>query len=244
MLSKSLAVIAAIIALVGLRTLPAAAQEQDIFPANTITVVGVGSASGTPDVANMVIGVRTIDPNVASAFTINNQTVQTVIESVVNAGVAREDVSTFSIYAFVNNNPGGFADPANPPPPTYEVTNDLQIIVRDTSIVGNVIAAAVSAGANNISGLNFSFSNQDQLESQARTQAIADARAQAEEYAALANVQLGEILVIDETPTGFGAVPFPFGGGGGGGGGFGAPPVEAGQLSVNVQVEVTYAIVR
>ncbi len=246
-LTRPFAVMLLAIALGWGMALPATAQDAPppSYPANTITVLGSGSATGTPDLADINVGVRTTDPQVSAAFDVNNQTVQNVIDAVQAAGVAPEDIRTVGISAFQREDFNQFgaqgADP-NAPALTFEVTNDLRIVVRDTAAVGTVITSAVDAGANNIYGLNFRFSNRAELEGQARAAAIADARAQAEAYAALTNVQLGEVLVINDAPNVFAPSPLAFGGGGGGGGG--GAPIELGQLSVNVEVQVTYAIIR
>jgi hypothetical protein len=229
-----------LLAMLALAALPAAAQT---YPEDTITVMGSGQASGTPDLADINVGVRTISEDVSTAFEQNNAQVQAVINTLTNMGVAREDIRTTSIYTSFRNNtppaPGGQPQPER----TYEVTNDLRITVRDTSRIGELIAAAVEAGANNVYGLNFRFSNQDTLEQQARVEAMSDARTQAEQLAGIADVSLGEIVVINETPGGFSPAPFAMAGMGGGGGGGGAP-IEPGQLTVSVQVQVTYRIVR
>lgn len=231
---------AVLLAVLALAVPPAAAQS---YPENTITVTGSGQASGTPDIADINMGVRTISEDVAAAFDQNSAQVQGVINTLTNLGVAQEDIRTTSIYtSFRENFPPSPDQPA--PPRTYEVTNDLRVTLRDTNRIGEIIAAAVDAGANNVYGLNFRFSNQDALEQQARTEAMNNARARAEELAAIAGVSVGDIVVITEGGGGFGPMPFAAAGGFGGGGGGGGAPIEAGQLTVSVQVQVTYRIVR
>ncbi|MEM6283376.1 MAG: SIMPL domain-containing protein, partial [Chloroflexota bacterium] len=191
-------------------------------------------------------GVRTANNEVSAAFDENNQTVNAVISAVQGAGIAADDISTVSIYAFTRDLSDPFAapDPNAAPQVTYEVTNDLRIIVRDTAAVGSVIATAVNAGANNIYGLNFRFSDEDALEFTAQELAMEHAAAQAARYADLAGVELGEIVAISETIGGGGPIPFAAQGFGGGGGAGGGAPVEPGDLTVSVQVQVTYAINR
>lgn len=238
---RKFALAAALIGVLTLAALPVGAQDI----ADTITVTGTGSVTGTPDIAEINIGVRTVNAEVSAAFALTNQTVQNVINAVTGAGVAREDVRTISIYAYVRENyPNGFPEPGVDPQRSYEVTNDLRITVRNADTVGDVIAAAVAAGANNLYGLSFRFSNQEELEQQARAEAVANARAQAEELAGLTNVQLGEVVVIREAGGGGGLEPVQFAAMGGGGGGGGGAPVEPGQLTVSAQIQMTYRIAR
>ena len=246
---RTLTVIGALMGTVLFAALPANAQENPTYPVDTITVVGEGSAPGTPDIANINIGVRTVDPDVETVFERSNNTVESVIQALVDQGAAREDIRTVNIYLFQNENfdpaSGGPAlDSEGRPQIRYELNNELRVTVRDTANVSEVISAAVEAGANNIFNLSFGFEDQGALENEALALAVDDARAQAERIAELANVELGEILLVSE--TGGNGFPSPFeraqmSGMGGGGGGV---PIEAGQLSVSTQIQVTFRIAR
>ncbi|MEL7236013.1 MAG: SIMPL domain-containing protein [Chloroflexota bacterium] len=238
MKKRTLALAVMLAALLMAMAAPALAQDG---PPNTITVIGNGSASGDPDIAEINVGVRTANNEVSAAFDENNQTTNAVISAVQQAGIAEDDINTVSIYAFTRDN--NF-DPNAAPQISYEVTNDLRIIVRDTSAVGSVIATAVNAGANNIYGLNFRISDEESLEFTAQELAMEHAADQAARYAELAGVELGEIVAISETVGGGGPIPFAAQGFGGGGGAGGGAPIEAGPLTVSVQVQVTYAIAR
>ena len=230
----------------------ASAQDDGAdYPIDTITVSGMGSASGSPDLARMELGVETINSDISAAFAETNATLQAVIDAVVEAGVAREDIRTtgLNIYYREDFNPAmsGMAEPGQQMQPnrTYVVGNRVRITVRDIDQIENVITAAINAGANNVFGPEFGFSDRAALESEARTDAMDNARARAEELAALAGVELGDIVMINEAAGGFS--PFDarnmsvmeqgFGGGGG-------AVIEPGTLSVNVNVQVSFAIIR
>lgn len=229
---------------------PAAAQDDDgaTFPMNTITVTGTGSAFGSPDIATLEVGVETVNTDIALAFEETNTKIDTIIAALLELGVAREDIRTVNLSIFQDFSgmpqplPGpsesGLAGEA--PRQTYRVSNMIRVNIRDIATVSDVINAVVGAGANQIFGLNFGIDDRDALESEARANAIADARARAEELASLAGVELGNVLVINES----------FGGGFGPAGDFarmeglggGGAPIETGQLGVSVQLQVTYAI--
>jgi len=117
----------------------------------------------------------------------------------------------------------------------------VRVTVRDIENVPAVLNAAIDAGATNIYGLNFAIEDSDALASEARAEALDDARQRAGELAGLAEVELGDIISIVEIQGGFD----PFNqtalearGLGGGGG----AAIEPGQLSVNVQLRVTFRI--
>ena len=246
-LAKILSVAVVLVAALVMLTAPAAAQDDNTsYPVDTITVQGGGSASGSPDIANINIGVRTTDPDVGTVFETNNTTIDNVIEAMVNEGVAREDIRTVNIYLYQNENfdpaSSGIAGEGNGPRIRYELNNELRVTVRDTNTVSDVISAAVEAGANNIFNLSFGFSDQSELEDTALERAMDDARARAERLAELSGVELGEIIVVNE--TGDASVPGPYEQAAMGIGGGGNVPVEPGQLNVNVQIDVTFRINR
>ncbi len=208
-------------------------------PSDTITVTGTGSASGTPDIANLDIGVQTVNADVTQAFAQTNQGINAVIEAMTGAGVAREDIRTSGLNIYVQQPPS----PDSQGSTQYQVSNQVHIIVRDISKVEDVINAAVNAGANNIFGFSLGIADQSALESQARSEAVADARNRAEELAGLIGVELGDVVSVQENP-GNSPQPLAFQSTAMGSGGTGGAVVETGQLTINLQVEITYRINR
>lgn len=220
--------------------------QENLPPMDTITVIGTGSAAGSPDIATLEIGVEIRNEDIAIAFSETNNTIDDVIAAMVEAGVAREDIRTtgLNIYRDMYGNPmsSGMVGEGMP---VYVVSNNIRITIRDIANVADVINAAVASGATNIYGLNFGIDNRATLESQARADAIADARTRAEELASLAGAELGDIVIISEYSGGYSpfdlmnlAAPRIESGFGGG------AAIEPGQLSVTVQVQVTFRINR
>lgn len=239
-LMKKFLMVAVALTVVILGSLPVVAQQA---PADTITVVGTGSASGSPDIANTEIGVETFNTDLGTAFSENNATMEAVIDALVEAGVAREDIRTANLSIFVDRSEArsGPASQGASNEPMFRVNNQVRVTIRDTSLIADVLDAAINAGANNIFGLNFGIDNRDSLESDARADAMDDARARAAELASLAGVELGDVVSIVE--SGSGASPFEVANMSVGMGGGGAP-IEPGQLSVSVTLQVTFAINR
>lgn len=247
---KKFIVLVLTLALTLLAATSVAAQDDSAdYPVDTITVSGIGSASGSPDMANIELGVENFNTDIGEAFSQTNTTLQAVIDAVVNAGVAREDIRTTGLSIFSRESFGA-------PMPTesgmageqiqreYSVANRIRVTVRDVSLLENVITAAITAGANNIFGPEFGFSDRAGLEQSARETAMANARERAQQLADLAGVSLGEIVIVNEGQGGFN--PFDVmnmsiaqeGMGGGG------AVIEPGQLSVTVGVQVTFRIIR
>ena len=88
----------------------------------------------------------------------------------------------------------------------YHVGNSVSVTVRDLDTVGDVLDAAIAAGANSIYGVNFSVDDPDQVMAEARSLAAEDALARAEELAGLHGVALGEVVSVSEVINGA-AVP-------------------------------------
>jgi uncharacterized protein len=80
----------------------------------------------------------------------------------------------------------------------YRASNRVTIRLHDITKVANVIDTLVTAGANEIGGIDFTVSQASKLLDGAREQAIADARRKAEIYAKAAGVTLGTPVSISE----------------------------------------------
>jgi uncharacterized protein YggE len=124
----------------------------------------------------------------------------------------------------------------------YRVSNMLHLTVRQIATVGDVLARAVEAGANQAWGVSFDIDDPEPLASKSRAEAVADARKQAEELAKLAGVKLGRVVsVMDEEGAG---VVAPSASMRYGKAEMSRVPVEGGQLAVQRRVRVVFAIER
>lgn len=203
----------------------------------TLSVAGSGKAYLTPDLATISIGVRTENSNAARAVMDNNAQAAEIATVLRDMGVEEKDIQTSNFNIYANQQ---YDDRGNPIATTYVVENTVFVTVRDLSKLGELLGAAVEAGANQVYGIQFDVENREEALSQARKAAIENARAKAEELAAAAGVTLGEIQSINES----GGVPVPIFEGKGGGALVAAPevPVSPGQLSISVEVSVVFEI--
>jgi uncharacterized protein YggE len=215
---------------------PGSAQLPE--PVNSITVNGIGRANGAPDVAYVQLGVDISNPDIGQAVGEANQTMDAVMEALKGMGIADEDLQTtgFNVWTEdVYDQTTGQSTGQK----LYHVSNQLQVVVRDLSSIEDLLDAALAAGANNVNGLSFSINDTTALAGDARAKAVADAQARAEDLAAQMGVTLGKPISATEATS---SDPMPvvqaaFGMGGGGG-----VPISQGQLSVVVQVSMTYSI--
>lgn len=234
----ALAVLALALALGGAAS-PAGAQEPG-DARRTIQVTGTGSASGSPDVAVIQLGVQLFETDLGTAVTNANETMDAVIAALEGQGIAPEDIRTsnFSIYQ-----ESGMPQPLGAESAVenrYVVNNVVEVRVRDLDQISAVIQAALDAGANNVYGLNFGLDDADALEAEARTLAVEDARARAEALADAFGLAVGEPISIREgAADSLGGARLMEAAVGMGGG----PVISEGQLSVTMQVTVVFELV-
>jgi uncharacterized protein YggE len=162
----------------------------------TITVVGVGQVRGTPDVADLSLGVSGRGASAADVLATISDRAQKVIDALHGAGVADDDIQTsnLSVQPVVDdqNHITG-----------YQATNTVIARIRDLSKAGAIVdAAAAKAGDSiRVDGISFSIDDDSKLLAAARTKATKRARVQAEQLAAGAGVQVGDVQSISESTT-------------------------------------------
>jgi len=236
------ALVLAIITFLGVRSygpvlVRADSLTQQVTPPRQITVIGLGTVSASPDIVRANLGVQVTAPTVTEATQQNNKTMDAVLAQLKAAGVAAKDIQTsdYNIYP-QRNNPG----PNGPGEITgYQVTNMVQITIRNLDQVGQVLDQAIQAGANNITNISFDFSDPAQLQLQALDAAIANAQSHADQLAKSSGVQRGEVLSMSEV---FSSGPSPQPGIMAAQVESSAVPIQAGSSEVQAQVQVVYAI--
>jgi len=194
-----------------------------------ITVLGTGSANVTPDRASFGFGTISQARTASAALAASSQAVARVIETLRRAGVARADIQTSDVSLSPRMNENGEEIIG------YTASNSVTATVRKLGDAGDVIDAAVGAGANQVSGPNLLASDQDSAYRDALRAAVAEARAKAETLASASGLTLGKITAIVESG---GAMPVPVAGGARDS----AVPIEPGTQGIEATVSVTFAV--
>ena len=171
---------------------PGAAEAQAV---RVITMGGHGEVRATPDTAMLSAGVSTQGPTATAALSANNSRMQAVMAAIKKLGVSDRDIRTsnFSVSPQYANGSG-----EAPRVTGYQASNQVEVRLEDVGKLGTALDALVTAGANQMNGVNFLIRNDSELLSQARAAAVAEARAKAETFAKAAGVNLGTILSISE----------------------------------------------
>lgn len=241
----SLIVLALVVAACG--TVPAQPGVTSVLAADngeqsirTMTVSGTGVVTMTPDIAYITIGVHTEGGDASEAVSENNTQTEAVIDALQASGVDEVDIQTTNFSIFPQQQ---FDDRGSPTGEiTYIVNNSVYVTVRDLDSIGDVLNAAVSAGANQVSGIQFDVADKTDAIAEAQEMAVANANAQAENLAQAAGLELGEIRTINSFG---GAVPFVKYDGIGGGAAVAeaaAVPVSTGQMVISIEVSVVYEV--
>jgi hypothetical protein len=179
------------------RAEPAPARAAEV--PHTITVTGVGSAVGVPDVVSVTIGVQSRGADPSGAVADNNAKMGRILPALTGLGIAAGDVNTAGFM--VSGQPD--VDPQTGQAlktVTYVVDNTVQVTVREPGKLGEILGQAVAAGADNVHSVTFSLGDPKPLAREARELAIADATARAEQIARAAGVTLGRPVSVQETP--------------------------------------------
>lgn len=200
----------------------------------TLSVTGEGVVQTVPDQATLSLGVTSNGATAAEAMAANTTAMTAVIARLRAAGIDEADLQTSNL--FLSANWGGY-DSGTPKVIDYTASNMLNVRLREIATLGEMLDAAVTDGANAVNGISFGLADPKPAMDEARTRAVADARARAEVLAAAAGVTLGPIASITEAGAFNGPGPLFRAEMAGG-----PVPVETGEIAVTANVTVTWSL--
>lgn len=204
-----------------------------------IWVTGEGEIAVTPDIATLWLGIEAQAETVAEAQSQATEAMNSVMTALTDNGVDEDDIQTqyFSIDQVTR-----WDDLKDEVVVVgYRVTNMVTAKIREMDEVGSIIDAVAAAGGDytRINNIGFSVDDPTPYYEEAREEAMADARAKAEQLAGLAGVSLGKPTYISEgsmyTPSIYrdawaeeAAAP--------------STPISPGEIELSLTVQVAYAI--
>lgn len=198
-----------------------------------VDVVGTGTASAAPDTVTLDLRVQCDGADVAGSLDAATTAMAAVRDAVRAHGVGPADLQTSGAGVTPRWDPRGTEVVG------YTAHQSLRVRLRELDRSGAVIASAAQAGGNafGLDGISMTVGDPAPLRQAARDHAFADARARAEQYAALAGKVLGSVATLSDVPSG--------GHGTREGVGLMAArsadvPVEAGESTVSVSVAVRW----
>ena len=214
-----------------------------------IAVTGLGEKYVKPDLALVSFSVKTEKGTVRAAIEENAQAMNEVIQGITDLGIASKDLQSINF----NLNPRyewqderGIA--IYPPSRkrvlvSYEVSQTLQVKIRDLAQIGEVIDEATKAGANEVSSLQLTIEHPEEIEKEARLQAVEQAKEEAQALANQLGCHLGALVEVRFSLTApsltrVKALYLESSAAGGGS----TPQIEAGENLIQVTAYLTYQI--
>ena len=199
--------------------------------AHQITVNGNGSVEAVPDQVAFNFGVQTSAKTASAALAANAAAATKVIAALKAAGIAAKDIQTQQVSISQRLSDDGQTVLG------YNASSSVSATLPSIAKAGEVIDAAVAAGADTVDGPALTLSNQRTLEHKALASAIQDAKARAQALADAAGVSLGSIVAITESGA---SAPMPFSAKAADSAGA-SVPIEPGTQEVQASVSVTFA---
>jgi uncharacterized protein len=210
-----------------------------------IAVTGHGTVAVRPDLAIVQLGAMVEASDAAAASERAAAAMQAMVDAATAAGVDERDRQTGALRLSSYR-------PDLGQPMRYSAHHQLTLRVREIARAGEIVQAALAAGgdAAAVHDLRLTVERPHDHLDQARAEAMADARRKAEQLAELSGRQLGVVAAVSETSGGnfarrtsghveaLAAAPMA------------AdmdtrsaasPPVEGGDLTLRVQVDVEFA---
>lgn len=217
------------------------AQQIPIQPPQTpqgINVVGEGIVLAEPTVVRITLGVDIFDQSLSNAQTQAAQRMDAVVAKLKAAGIAEDNIRTIAYNVSPQYEQQGGGQPALR---GYQVQNLVEVKSNNVGGLGSLLDDVVSAGATRINGIGFEAENPEALKNQARDQAMANARAKAEQLSRDAGVSLGRPISIEESDVG-GVTPVRQLNAAPAAAAAPTTPIQPGQLQVATTVRVIWSI--
>lgn len=219
--------------------------QEPAEPKNVLKVNGSGEVTAIPDIAEVSLAVVTQDKDAAEAERLNNEAMSAVMEALDGFDIKESDIesSYFNLYPMYDysNNRESITG--------YRVNNEIRVTVRDLDKLGEILSAAMTAGANDVGSLAFRLEDASEAYRNALKAAVEDAEMKVSAMAEAAGVQVSDVpyRIIETsysmTPTNYDTVEAIMAE---------APaeensvasrvPVKRGELNVSAKVEVEYLI--
>ena len=241
--------LAGLAAALALAALPGAAAAQDVpivlAPGEVLlNVRAEGKHLARPDMMSITAGVVTTGRTAKEALAANNAQADRLLEAVRRNGIEARDIQTSELSVspqFARDVAGADEEDSVRRIIGYMARNRLHLQLRDLRAATDIVSALFEAGANEVSGPYFGFSDETDVRRAARQAAVAEARAEADTYAAALGMRVARVLRVSErgsferdesntiTVTGSRIR---------------GTPLEPGEIPTTVEVWIDYALVR
>jgi hypothetical protein len=182
-------------------------QAQNIVnPERIITFTEEGKVIVKPDIAKTSFSVITQGIEATAVQAENNQKMQKVIDFVKKQGIEEKDIRTidYSLNPQYDYNwcKTSSVKPYTSCPPKiigYELTQSVEVKIRDFNKINVIIGGLSDAGANQISNISFSIDEPEDYKNQARIEALKKIEKRAQLLSKETSLKLGKIVSVSES---------------------------------------------
>jgi uncharacterized protein len=214
------------------------AQDVPVPVTPSIVTTGEAVVRRAPDQGFVTVSVETRARNPRDAQRQNAETMAAVQQRLAAAGVPKDAVRTLGYniqqeFDYVENRRVARG---------YLARNAVEVRVDAIDRTGEILDAAVQAGATSIASVRFDLKDRAAAEREALRLAVVDARARADAAAAGAGRAVDRVLRIDDTPQGRVGPPRPMMAMAREAADVQQTPIEPGELEIRAQVTLTVSI--
>ena len=207
----------------------------------SVHVTGIGSVTAEPDIATLYLGVSVEKETVEAAREEAARAMTALIDTLKANDIAENDIQTenFSIYPQYDYTEEGRVLRG------YRVNNTVNTKVRELDNLSDIIDDATAAGGDIIvvNSIQFMIEDPTPLQAQARALAVKNAEVKAQTLAEAGGVTLGKPITITETSYAAGPpIAYAEAAGFGDDSARTPTPIQAGELTVTINVSVVYEI--
>jgi uncharacterized protein YggE len=162
-----------------------------------VGVTGQGEVKALPDMAHVSLGVEARKPSLADARTQVTAAIERLLALTRELKIDPKLVDSSQLQVQPDYR-------WNEKDSTrvllgYVVSRQIQVELRDLDKLGTLLERAVSAGANQVGGVQLDSSRRKELEREALAKAVADARQDADTLARAAGVKVGSVYSLNAT---------------------------------------------
>ncbi len=192
--------------------IPAAAGAQVMIPVASpisgtrLDLVATGEVIRVPDLVTISGGVTTQAATAAEAISQNATRMERVRAAIKSAGIVDRDIQTTSISLSPQYK---YGDNQSPLLTGYQASNQLSVRLHDVRSSGRILDAMVAAGTNQLSGPTLSIERPEDALGEARSKAVALARARAELYARTLGMRVMRVISVSESGGYAAPTPMP-----------------------------------
>ncbi len=218
---------------------------------NTITVNGTGEVFAVPDIGSFTFSVTEEKPTVKDAQAEATRKINIALGLLRSADVEERDIKTTAYNVYPRYEYKREICPFGVPCPVgkrelvgYTVSQTISVKIRNIEQAGELLSEIGSVGVTNVSGLNFTIDDEDELKRTARKDAIEDARDKARQLARDLGVKLVRVVSFSEgggQPVFFRSFDVALESVSGVGG-MEAPEIPVGENKITSNVSITYEI--